>query len=123
MDAVNDETLNQYFSLLKDVLTEHGILHSPSQIYNVDESGVPLDPKAPNVVAKRGVKKVRYRMSGKKGQVTVVGCANAADQVLPPMIILIPKSSITHGQKMKSLERSMASVTKGGSRQNCLRHG
>ena len=48
MDAVNDETLNQYFSLLKDVLTEHGILHSPSQIYNVDESGIQVHVQYPS---------------------------------------------------------------------------
>ena len=92
MDAVNRETLNQYFDLLKDALTEHNLLQSPLQIYNVDESGISLDPKAPNVVAKKGTKKVRYRTSGKKGQITVVGCVNAAGQVLPPMIIFDAKN-------------------------------
>ena len=32
-------------------------------------------------------KKVRYRASGKKGQVTIVACANAAGQAIPPMVI------------------------------------
>jgi len=41
--------------------------------YNVDQSGVPLDPKALNVVAKKGSKKVRVRSTGRKGQVTVSG--------------------------------------------------
>lgn len=31
-------------------------------------------------------KKFRYRTSGRKGQVTIVACANAAGQVIPPMI-------------------------------------
>ena len=35
----------------------------------------------------RVTKKVRYRTSGRKGQITVVGCANASGQVIPPMII------------------------------------
>ena len=55
--------------------------------HNVEESGVPFDPNPPNIVAKNGSKKVRYRTSGKKRQVTIVGCANAAGQVLPPIII------------------------------------
>ena len=40
----------------------------------MDESGIPLDPRPPNVVTKREQKKVRYRVSGKKEQI-------------PPMII------------------------------------
>ena len=87
MDAINQETMNQYFSLLEDVMTEHNLMDKPAQIYNVDESGVPLDPKPPNIVAKKGTKKVRYRVSGKKGQVTVVGCTDATGQAIPPMVI------------------------------------
>ncbi len=51
MDAINKETLDQYFTLLKDVMEEHDLLNKPSQIYNMDESGVSLDPKSPNIVA------------------------------------------------------------------------
>ena len=57
MDAINGDTMKQYFDLLEDVLTEHNLKDFPEQIYNRDESGVPLDPKGLNVVAKRGVKK------------------------------------------------------------------
>ena len=48
---------------------------------------MPLDPRPPNVVAKCGQKKVRLRVSGKKEQITVLGCANAIGQVIPPMVI------------------------------------
>jgi len=41
MDAINSETINHYFDLLEDTLKENGLMHSPSQIYNVDESGMP----------------------------------------------------------------------------------
>ena len=37
------------------------------------------------------MKKVRYRSSGKKGQVTVVGCASAAGQATPSMVIFNAK--------------------------------
>ena len=87
MDAVNQETMDQYFSLLGEVFMEHSLVDKPSQIYNVDESGVPLDPKPPNIITKKGSKKVRYRVSGRKGQVTIVGCANAIGQAIPPMVI------------------------------------
>lgn len=91
MDAINSDTLRQYFTLLNDVLTKHDLHSKPAQIYNVDESGIPFDPRAPNVVATRGTKKVRYRSSGKKGQVAVMGCASAAGHVIPPMVIFSAK--------------------------------
>lgn len=53
-------------------MEEHSLYDKPSQIYNIDESGVPLDPRTPNIVAQRGTEKVRCRVSGKKGQVTIV---------------------------------------------------
>ena len=89
MDALNKETMDHYFSLLHETLTEHGLLNKPSQIYNVDESGVPLNPRPPKVITTKGraTKKVRYRTSGRKGQITIVGCANASGQAIPPMVI------------------------------------
>ena len=92
MNAINPETMKQYFDLLEKTLKDHDLLTSPFQIYTVDETGIPLDPKAPNIVTKKGVKKVRYRSSGRKGQITVVGCGNAAGQVIPPMVIFDAKN-------------------------------
>ena len=81
MDAMNQETIDHYFTLLHDTLSEHGLLDKPSQIYNVDETGVPLNPRPIKVITTRGrvTKKVRYRTSCRKGQITVVGCANASE--------------------------------------------
>ena len=92
MDAVNKETMDHYFSLLKDTLDEHNLRDKPEQIYNVDESGLPLDPKAPNVITQKGSKNVRYRQSGRKGQVTIVACSNAVGQTIPPMVIFDAKN-------------------------------
>ena len=91
MDAINKETINHYFSLLKEVLNTHNLTDHPAQMYNGDESGIPLDFKTANVVAETGSKKVRYRQSSKKGQVTIVACANAVGQTIPPMIIFDAK--------------------------------
>ena len=89
MDAMNQETMDHYFSLLHDTLTTHDLLDKPAQIYNVDESGVPLNPRPPKIVSAKGreTKKVRYRSSSRKGQITVVACANAVGQAIPPMVI------------------------------------
>ena len=77
MDSTNREAIEQYFDLLEETLTKHDLSDFPAQIYNMDESGVPLDPCPPNVVAEKGQKRVRYRVSGKKDQITVLGYVNA----------------------------------------------
>ena len=44
MDAMsNNEALDNYFGLLNKVLEENDLISNPSQIYNVDESGMPLE--------------------------------------------------------------------------------
>ena len=88
MDSVNRESMEGHFNLLEDTLKEHDLMNRPAQIYNMDESGMPLDAHPPNVVAKRGQIKVRYRQSGKKEQISVIGCANAVGQSILPMVIL-----------------------------------
>ena len=79
------------FDLLRQIYDEHGFESCPECIYNMDETGVPLEPRPPKVVARKGQKKVRYRTSGQKAQITVLGCANAAGQILPPFIIFAAK--------------------------------
>ena len=87
MNSVNRESMESYFNLLEDTLSEHDLMNHPAQIYNMDESGMPLDARPPNVIAKRGQKKVRYRQAGKKEQISVIACANAVGQSIPPMVI------------------------------------
>ena len=87
VNAMTQETFDAYFDLLEKTLTDNGLLNKASAIYNMDESGMPLDHKQLKRVAKRGTKKVYGRASGNKMQITIVACANAAGHTLPPMII------------------------------------
>jgi len=41
-------------------------VNHPEAIYNLDETGMPLEPRPPKVVAQKGQKKVRYQASGQK---------------------------------------------------------
>ena len=78
MDAVDQEAVDHYFKVLRDVLEEHELFNKPAQIFNVDESEMPLDHHPPCVVVKKGQRKVRYRTFGNKSQVTVVGCVKCS---------------------------------------------
>ena len=56
LTSVNHESMESYFNLLEDTLSEHDLVNHPAQIYNMDDSGMPLDARPPNVIAKRGQK-------------------------------------------------------------------
>ena len=90
MDALSKKNLESYFELLKSVYDKYDFYCHPEAIY-MDETGVPLEPCPPKVVARRGQKKVQYRTSGTKAQITVIGCGSATGQVLPPFIIFAAK--------------------------------
>ena len=91
MEMTNVEVFDSYFNLLEETLVEHGIKDKPAQIYNCDESGMPLEHKMPKVIALKGAKKVRQCSSGNKTQITVLGCVSAAGQVIPPMVVFSGK--------------------------------
>ncbi len=91
MDALTRSNLDYYFGLLKNEFEKYNFYGHPEAIYNMDETGMPLEPRPPKVIAKKGQKKVRYRTSGTKAQVTVVGCGSATGQILPPFIIFAAK--------------------------------
>ena len=57
-----------YFNVLEEILKENNLFQYPSQICNVDEHGVLLDPKAPNIVTKKNARNILYNLSGKKDE-------------------------------------------------------
>ncbi len=59
MDAINKETVVSYFALLKEVHDKFDLETHPEQIYNLDETGMPLSPRPSKIAAQQGQKKVR----------------------------------------------------------------
>ena len=85
--ASNPEVISSYFDMLEDVLLENELVDKPTQIFNMDETGMPLNPVPPKGVCKRGTKVTVSVCSGDKSQITVVGCVSAAGYCIPPMVI------------------------------------
>ena len=52
IDAVNEESMREYFALLREVYDEFIDGH-PERIYNMDEMGMPLDPCPPKLLHKK----------------------------------------------------------------------
>ena len=81
-----------YFDLLEETLTKYELKDKPMQIYNCNESGMPLEFKLSKFIAGKGAKKVQQCTSGNKTQITILACANAAGQAVPPMVIFSGKN-------------------------------
>ena len=94
MDAINAENMREYFDLLRRVFDEFDFDAHPERIYNMDETGVPLEPRPPKVIAQKGQRKIRYRTSGQKAQITVIGCGSATGQIVPPFVIFAAKQLV-----------------------------
>ena len=68
------EDFNSYFNLLEEALKKYSLIEKPAQLYNCDESGMPLEHKLPKIIAEKGAKKVRQISSGNKTQIAVLAC-------------------------------------------------
>jgi len=76
----------KYFDL-KSTMDLYDLHDKPCQLFNVDETGMPLISKPLKMVCGRGSKNSVSICSGNKSQITIVGCVNAAGYCIPPMVI------------------------------------
>jgi len=84
--ASDPDVFMRYFDLLEETIKENGLDGKPGQIFNMDESAMPLDPKSPKLVFEKG----HYASSvtsGDKTQITIVACVGATGFCMPPMVI------------------------------------
>ena len=66
----------------------------PGQIYNCDESGMPLEHKVPKTKSPKRSKKNRQKNN--KTQITILlACANAIGQTIPPVVNLTGKYTMS----------------------------
>ncbi|KXJ15434.1 Jerky protein [Exaiptasia diaphana] len=82
-----------FYSRLLEALTSQGsLLESPAQIFNCDESGFEFDAINKIVAAARGAKHVPRVSKGQHEKVTVLACASACGDTIPPLFIFKNKS-------------------------------
>ena len=79
--------LFQIYTSLKEVMRNANVTNNPHLIFNCDETGLPLEFKPSKVVGRKGIRSVYSVTWGKKGQVTLLVCANVAGIVLPPTLV------------------------------------
>ena len=99
--STNQDIIDKYFDLLKHTLSDNKLLDRPAQIFNCDETGMPLDQTPPYIVAAKGQKHPRAVVTGSRKQITVLACANAAGNALSPLVIFARKAlnpELTRGE-------------------------
>ncbi|KAJ8728910.1 hypothetical protein PYW07_006606 [Mythimna separata] len=81
----------KFFSLLEKAVTDNEI--QAHRIYNMDESGLNTVQKPPKVFVSKGKKQVGAVTSVERGEhFTVVACANAIGNYVPPALIIPRKN-------------------------------
>ncbi|XP_072378057.1 uncharacterized protein [Diabrotica undecimpunctata] len=123
---LNKVIVTDYFEKLKVLMEELDVAGKPQNIYNIDEIGCRLTlHHQQEVFAKKGTKRVHIVAPDHAKNVTIVSCANASGQYVPPMIlfkgqrlkpdweenlspgtkvVMTPKGSMTHDIFVKWIE-------------------
>ena len=92
MDAINAEDLKNYFDQLRSIFDDFGFDNHPEAIYNMDETGVPLEPRSPKVIhCPEREKENLISELWSKTQITVISYGSATDQCMPPFITFVVK--------------------------------
>lgn len=87
-EGLNKAEVSKYFQNLEKILKDYDLFDKPECIYNMDESGFPLNNRPTKVVSRKGKREVVSLTNVERGQnVTVAACMNASGAYLPPMVI------------------------------------
>ena len=78
VQAYNAEGVDECFDLLEDVLKENNLVSAPGQLYNCDETFLPLDTTREKVVTLKNTKHVYSQAQGMSDHITVLCGASAA---------------------------------------------
>lgn len=85
---LNKPIVAAHFREVQKLYEELDLLDHPEKIYNMDEKGCRLTlHRQPTVIAQKGAKRVHLQASEHGENVTVVGCANALGNAVPPLIL------------------------------------
>lgn len=93
--AFNPETVKVFFDNLGTVMDKYNF--SPSEIWNMDETGITTVQQPQTVIAAKGQKRLGAVTSGERGRTVTVVCAvSAAGNFVPPMFIF-PRQRMAAG--------------------------
>ena len=101
INGTSNQIVENYFYLLETTIQEAELQDHACQIFNLDESGFPLNPKPLKAVANKGDKHPSAVTSYERSQMTVLACCSAGGYAIPPLVIFdrkILKPKLTQGE-------------------------
>ena len=86
-EGFNKEAVNEFYDILSSAMTKYNF--QPTNIWNVDETGITVVPKScGKVIGMKGRKQVGRRTSAERGKtVTAEICVSANGNYMPPLLI------------------------------------
>lgn len=88
IDGMKREKVAEFFKTLETVVEKTNLRGRPECVYNVDETGIPLNNRPPNIIAQKGAKDVVSVTNVERGEnVTVLACMNATGQYIAPFVL------------------------------------
>jgi hypothetical protein len=88
VQGMNKKAVEGYFVLYQNLCTELHIHEKPKLIFNMDETGFPLNNIPPKIVATKGAREDVNFTDVKRGEnVTVVACCSESGVFIPPFVI------------------------------------
>ena len=86
-NALNKQVVDNYFETLKVTLETNNLVNTPRQLFNCDETFLPLNISSEKVIARKNAQHVYSQSRGTSEHITLLCGASAAGMALPPMII------------------------------------
>ena len=85
--GLTSQVLTSFFVLVENFQAKLEMELDGSKFYNLDETGLSLDPKMKNCLFKKGSDAMCITSSKGKSMYTVLFCGNACGEYLPPYVI------------------------------------
>ena len=85
--ALTKEVVDGYFETLKCTLEENDLVNEPRQLFNCNETFLPLNMSCEKVITRKNTTHVYAQSRGTSEHITPLCGASAAGVALPPMII------------------------------------
>ena len=83
----NPFIINHWFDILEESIENLGLKECPDLIWNVDESGVPHEPKKCKVVSLKGQPTLQIITGSDRDNTTILAAVSGSGETLPPLII------------------------------------
>ena len=97
-EAIKLVTVEEYFTLLSKTLEDSGLKNISRQLYNCDETFLPLNCIKGKVVTHRDTKNMYCQSYGRSEHIILLCCASAVGIPHPPLIIYAKSlSGAQHG--------------------------